>query len=185
MFKRFYLCYNDRTAKIFNIGYIDNCPPLYLKSMYHLIMRLKFNPRELGIENEKLISMNCFKEIVLELKDGNYLQPQHGIYIVDYTYNGLNEEIDNFISFASSVNSTVGVDVHEIDVFSPDESEFSSNSTNTSSSLMSQSDQDLLQSTDEELQNQTDEDMEENIDEDSQQNTDLDTAMYIDNYNEE
>lgn len=175
MYERFYLCHDIREDEIFSIGYIDYCLPLYMKNIYHLIMRLNYNPIEEGTVNKSIIKINCFNEIVDELTTGNYLQPEHGVYIVDYTYNSLNEEMDSFIDFASSVNTSLGVDVHEINVFSPDSSDYSYSCTSVSSSYVASLSSASL----------SDEDTQQITDEDSQQSTDLDTAMYIENFNEE
>lgn len=142
MYERFYLCYNSHDLEIFNIGCIDNCPPLYLKNMYHLIMRLDYNPKEEGTDDESIIVEICFNEVVNLLKTGNYIQEEHGLYIVDYTYNGLDEEIDSFIRFASSFNSSLAVDSHEVNIFSPssaDDSHYSSPSSSSSTSASSSS----------------------------------------------
>ncbi|CAO1440711.1 unnamed protein product [Diamesa hyperborea] len=176
MYKRLYLCHNILTSEFLHIGDIDSCPPLYLKNIHHLIMRLNYNPREEGTVNETYIRINCFKEILEELTTGNYLQPQHGVYIVDYTYHGLDEEIDSC------------VDVHEVNAFSPDHS---SNSTNTSSSSgasllsLTPSEDDFLQIIDGDFHQSTDEDSQQYTDQDSQQSTDVDRAMYFENDNEE
>ena len=140
MYRRFYICHNDNESIILKIRYIDICPPIYLKNMYHLIMRLDYEPEKEGHFDDSTITENCFKQVVNELGIGNFLQQDHAVYIVDYTYIGLDEEMDSFAQFASSVNSSLTVDVHEINIFSPaltDNSQYSSSSSSSVSSVSS------------------------------------------------